>query len=89
MEDHTPLPLCYHIVVTQRDPAGSASGPREIFPSERKQKQMKIVLINAAAPDYYWKKRYTPSVFAREYAAYAAARIKPDALGACALSKYF
>ena len=88
MEDHTPLSLCYHIVVTRRDPAGSASGPREIFPSERKQKQMKIVLINAAAPDYSWKKRYTPSAYAREIAAYAAARLKEGAVSQAKLTGY-
>ena len=68
MEDHTPLSLCYHIVVTRRDPAGSASGPREIFHS--------------------WKKRYTPSAFAREIAAYAAARLKEGAVSQAKLIGY-
>ena len=49
---------------------------------------MKIVLINAAAPDYSWKKRYSPSAFARECAAYAATRLKEGAVSQAKLADY-
>ena len=49
---------------------------------------MKIVLINAAAPDYSWKKRYSPSAVARECAAYAATRLKEGAVSQAKLTGY-
>ena len=49
---------------------------------------MKIVLINAAAPDYSWKKRYSPSAFTRECAAYAATRLKEGAVSQAKLTGY-
>ena len=39
---------------------------------------MKIVLINAAAPDYSRKKRYSPSAFAEASVAFAATELKKE-----------
>ena len=49
---------------------------------------MKIVLINAAAPDYSWKKRYSPSAFVNDCAAYAATRLKEGAVSQAKLTGY-
>ncbi len=49
---------------------------------------MKIVLINAAAPDYSWKKHYTPSAFIKECAAYAATGLQEGAVSRKKLEGY-
>ncbi len=49
---------------------------------------MKIVLINAAAPEYTWKKHYSPSAYARETAAYAGTGLKEGAVPQTKLQGY-
>jgi hypothetical protein len=49
---------------------------------------MKIVLINAAAPDYSRKKRYSPSAFAEASVAFAATELKEGTISEAKLDGY-
>ena len=49
---------------------------------------MKIVLINAAAPDYSRKKRYSPSAFAEASVAFAATELEEGTISEAKLDGY-
>lgn len=91
-----PLPLLYiaHlyviILLSPGEPCqlGNMSLARIFLPSEKECMLMKIVLINAAAPDYSRKKRYSPSTFAEESVAFAATELEEGAISEAKLDGY-